>query len=205
MIGLDKVIGKVLGEAGEDAARITAAAAEKCCIIGNDTEEKISKLRSVIEAEIETESRSIIQRADSAAVTEKRNIILAAKGEALDDAFEAAKARICGLEREEYENFVISQIKAAVEANRIDAQDAGCTVTFCERDRALYAGEIQSRLREEISDISFVVSEECAHISGGVLLDFGQTDVDCSVDVLISQERTRLEGRVCEVLFRTEK
>lgn len=197
MIGLDKVTGKLREEAAEDAARTIAAAEEKCRAIDAENAAKIEKLRAEMNAEIEAEGENIIERARSAAATEKRNILLAAKAGTLDAVFASIERRIYEQPRADYIEFLLGLARSAVRA----APGCGCSIRFNTRDRTAVGGNVIAALREEFPDRAFTLDENDAPISGGMLLDFGETDVDCSASVLIAQYRPMFEGEVCRRLF----
>ena len=117
MIGLEKVTGKLLAEAEEDAAAVISAAEEKCRKINEFNDAEIKKTADEARSAVDIERANIFSRARSAAGTETRNIILAAKCEILDAAFDEAKERICKLPGQDYESFIVSRIKDAICAN----------------------------------------------------------------------------------------
>lgn len=197
MIGLDKVTGKLRDDAAEDAARTVAAAEEKCRAIADELAGKVEKLRAEMNAEIEAEGENIIARAKSAAATEKRNILLAAKGGELDAVFGAVLDRICNQERGEYAAFLTGIARGPIR----DAAGCDCTVRFNSRDRAAVSEDVLAALRAEFPDRRFTLDPADAAIAGGMLLDFGEIDVDCSAEVIISQYRPAFEGEACRRLF----
>lgn len=199
MIGLDKVTGKLRGDAEADARRTLDAAEEKCRAIEAECDAKIEKLRSEMNAEIDAEGENVIRRARSAAVTEKRNILLSARGEILNGAFDSAREKIISMPRENYINFIVSLVSDAAGLCRVT--EGECALFFNRKDKAEIGEDVAKVLNGKLPAITFSVGEREAKICGGVLADFGDTDVDCSVDVLMSQYRTRLEGEVCRILF----
>lgn len=204
MIGLEKVTGRIIANAEAEAARIMAAAEEKCAAADAECDEKIAALNARVNAEVDTEGENIISRAKSAAATERRNILLTAKAEAVDAAFAAAESKLCLMPRENYISFIMSLIGRAVADSEASAAGSGhCELTFNRRDTDEVAAEIRGRLAGEYpaDKVTFTLSGRCAAISGGVLLDFGDMDIDCSLGVIISQLRPALEGAVCDILF----
>lgn len=197
MIGLDKVTGKLRDEAAEDATRTIAEADEKCAAIAGAAAEKIEKLRSAMRAEVDSEGANIIERAKSAAATEGRNIILAAKGRELDAVFAAVERRMCDQPREEYVAFLTGVASVPVRQSKGNT----CSVRFNSRDRAAVGADVVNALRAAFPERTFTLDERDAAISGGMLLDFGETDVDCSVGVILAQYRPMLEAEVCRRLF----
>ena len=198
MIGLEKITGRIASKAEEDSAQLLAAAGEKCSQIEAEADEKIAAEKEKIESELVTECRNIISRAKASALMQKRGIILSAKCKALDSAFENAEKQLCSLPREKYIAFILRYAGIAVD---FTPDVSSCRVTLNPKDRDDIGGELIGKLAVLYPAVDFSLSEQTAGISGGALLDFGDTDVDCSVSSLLSQYRGELEPNVCSILF----
>ncbi|MCQ2427765.1 MAG: V-type ATP synthase subunit E [Clostridia bacterium] len=198
MIGLEKVTGKITAEAEEDSAQLLAAAGEKCSQIEKAADEKIAGVKDSINSELVTECENIITRAKSTAAMQKRNIILSAKGKALENAFANAEHELINLPKEKYISFLMKYISAAVDFT----PDASvCTVSMNKKDTDEIGSELIGLLSCAYPAVSFSLSDKIAPISGGAMLDFGETDVNCSVSALIAQNRAAMEAKVCAILF----
>lgn len=197
MTGLEKVTARILSEAEEDAGKLLRAAEEKSASIAAAADEKIRQLRLASEEEILTESENIFSRADSTAEMKKRDIILRAKGKALDEAFAQAEAELCSLPADEYAAFLSGIARPVLSG----AKSAFCSVRLNDRDRERAGDLILRRLASDYPRIKFTLSGEPARISGGMLLDLGDVDADCSIGALVAENRADLESNVCELLF----
>jgi len=198
MIGLEKVTGRITAEAEEDSAQLLAAAGEKCSQIAQAADEKIAGVKEKINSELIAECENIITRTKSTASMKKRNIILEAKGKALDNAFINAEKELCSMPREKYLAFLTKHIGEAVDST---ADASSCGIILNKTDRDQVGEELVGLLSVKRPDISFVLSQETRPISGGALLDLGDTDVDCSIHSLLLQYRPALEARICSILF----
>lgn len=198
MIGIEKVTGRILSEASADAKKIIAQAEEKCNEISAAADEKISALNAAVHEEISEEGESIVSRAKSSASMQVRNILLSAKCRSLDAAFDAAVDAIIALPDEEYMKFMLQ-----ISADAVKSEPAGtkCTLSLSKSDIGRLGQNIVTAFNNAFPGYEFGFSEIPAKIRGGVLLDFGDTDVDCSVETVIAQSRPSLEGRVCTILF----
>lgn len=198
MTGLEKVTGRITSEAADDAAKLLAAAEEKCAQIAAEADRRIDAEKARLNALLEAEGKNVITRARSSASMQKRNIILSAKAAALDRAFAAAEEELCSMPKEKYVAFIVRCVSEAVDFTP-DAER--CGVRFNAKDAAEVGDDILKELSAAYPNIAFYAVDEPAAISGGALLDFGETDVDCSVASLIKRSREELEPKVCAVLF----
>jgi V/A-type H+-transporting ATPase subunit E len=198
MIGLEKVTGRILSEAEKDANAVIAEAEKKCAEIGARSRDRIAAINDRAQEEISSEGQNIVSRAKSASSMQTRNIMLSAKGEALDLAFDAAVEAICGMPRGDYAAFLCRLASEAVDANR---GASSCRISMNAADASSVGEAVLSALRSSHGGVTFSLSDVPAGIRGGLLLDFGDTDVDCSVETVVAQNRPALEGRVCTILF----
>ena len=196
MTGLEKVTARILSEAEEDAGKLLRSAEEKSASIAAEADEKIALMRKASEEEILAESESIFSRAESSAAMQKRNIILKAKGEALDRAFAEAEAALCSLPEGEYLS-LLSGIARPV----LTGAGGTCSVRLNREDAARVGKALIKKLSSDYPKVRFTLSDEPAKISGGMLLDLGDIDADCSIAALVAEHRAGLEPTVCDVLF----
>ena len=197
MTGLDKVVVRILSEAENDAGRMIREAEERSREISEAADEKIAQMRRASEEEILAESESIFSRAESSAGMQKRNIILRAKGAALDRAFAEAEAALNSLPDDEYVGLLSSLAKRVITGTGAVA----CSVKLNAADRSRAGEALIARLSSDFPGIRFTLSDDAARISGGMLLDLGDVDADCSTAALVSEFRADLEANVCELLF----
>ncbi len=202
MVGLEKVLNRIISEAEEDAGKLLRSAEEKAAAVNAAADEKIRAMRESVKQETVSEGDGIFSRAASAAEMKKRNIILSAKGASLDRTFAAAEEALCNLPGEEYVGFLESLVCGAV-SNVPDI--TGCVISLNERDISAVSGKLLSDLGKRFPDISFGLSDKPAGIPGGVMLDLGEIDVDCSVPTVVARFRPELEGNICDMLFESAR
>ncbi len=197
MTGLDKVVARILSEAEDDAGRMIKEAEARSREISEAADEKIAQMRKASEEEILAESESIFSRAESSAGMQKRNIILKAKGAALDRAFAEAENALNSLPADEYVGLLSSLAKRVIPGTGATA----CSVKLNDADRRRAGEALIARLSTDFPGVRFTLSDDVARISGGMLLDLGDVDADCSTAALVAEYRADLETNVCELLF----
>lgn len=198
MIGLEKVTGRIISEAKIVAGSIIEEARKKEADIKLSAAEKISAINDRTNSEIEVEGSNIVSRAKSASVMQVRNILLAAKGEALDQTFSSSIDALCSMPESEYLDFIIKCVSECVDSNMYSKL---CWLTFNAKDSVSTGIKVIDRLTKKYPNRVFELGTKPASIKGGVLLDFGETEVDCSVETIVNQHRPSLEGKVCTILF----
>lgn len=221
MVGLEKVINKILASAETDAAQILSEADAECRAILEAAEEKAASIEAEADNATEAEGQSIISRARATAMTEKRSILLSGRRRAIDNAFAEAESKICNMPRENYLIFLATLAREAAS----DQRGGQCVITLNRTDRENIGNELLAMLRvnegsallerfisdpgsairklfEARTDVTdWQLSTEDAKINGGLLLDFGITHIDCSVSAMIGEARDRIESDVSRVLF----
>ncbi len=202
MIGLEKVTDRIISEARGEADKLMEAANAKIQSINAATDAKIAAMREEKNLEIRTESENIVSRARSASDTQNRNIILDVKFKSLDETFAACEEAIIKGPKEDYIEFILLHTKAAIESA---PADCSCVLSFNADDAKNLAPIVLEGLGMLHPGRKFSVSDKTAKINGGVLLDFGETDVDCSVKAVLSEYRPMLEAPLCQLLFESTK
>ena len=155
----------------------------------------------------------------SAAAMTRRNILLAAKSELLDETFEAAKKQICDTDYGKYRELLVALLSCALleqakqEQNALEYGDEVTAfdtfeVLLNETDRARFGASViegarrvtERRIGAERA-AKLRLSEECADIDGGLLLRYGDVETNCSLTVLLREMRRELEGKISAILF----
>ena len=202
MIGLEKVTDRILAEARAEADRLLDDAKAKKAEMDAQTDEKIAVLRAEMQKEVAEESANVLSRARSTAEMQDRNIVLSQKCASLDATFAAAEEQICAQSALDYIPFIVSLAAPAIRAS---VPGSNVAVSLNEKDTAAFGKDIVKALGRTFPDRTFDLSGRTAPISGGMILDFGETDVDCSVATALRELRPALEGPLCVMLFESAK
>ena len=221
MNGLERITGKILAEAQEEADRILAAAREECERISRDYATRADQIRDRLSAEAEQEATDLIARAKAAAATQKRNRMLSEKSRILDEVFASALAELRGRKDDAYTETLIGLLAAALleqhEAETVSrslygdeeamAPDA-YEVMLNARDRERYGhavvdgackklgGKLPTDMLNRVK-----LSEKTASIDGGLILRCGDVESNCSFSLILAGLREELEAEVSHALF----
>lgn len=217
MTGLEKITGKILSDAQARADEIIAAAEAEADRIALDNQKAIDGLRAASAADADARAEGLRQRAASAAENRRRNILLVAKNEVLDSAFEGARQKVLSMTKKAFLSLwggILASVILDMENERREAAVTyGEELTFAdaylvgvnEKDgkkgaEALIA-EVKKRLPESVIASRLCPDETPAQIGGGCILTFGAVSMNCSVESVLAERRRACEGKVCSILF----
>ncbi|MCI5513777.1 MAG: V-type ATP synthase subunit E family protein [Clostridia bacterium] len=226
MTGLERITAKIIAEAESDAAKILEAADDRCAVISKEADEKATAAEKKIAEQTEKKCEDIISRAKSSANMTKRNILLEAESEMIDRAFETARREILNFPKEKYceilVTFISGSLTGLIETERVNREVYGDTEELPEEeqpyeillnvdDKAAYGNIILEELRRKVVgkiDSSVLkkvkISDETANIDGGIILRYGNIELNCSISKMINGLRATLEGEIAKVIFESE-
>lgn len=219
MTGLEKIKERILADAKERARIILEEAQNDCRRAAEDYAERAEAIREGIAARAMREGEDLIARARSASAMTRRNILLAAKGRMLDEAFDAAKAQICDTDYGKYRELLVALLSCALleqakqEQENLQYGDEIATfdsfeILLNQADRARFGESILEGARKVTErrigaerTAKLRLSAECADIDGGLILRYGDVETNCSISVLLAEMRRELESRIATILF----
>ena len=194
MNGIERIIQRIDSETQEEIDRIQAGAEAKAA-----EEEEKYRAQAARETE-ELSARNLRAAAEyeerlvSVSQMEARKVTLGAKQEMVEQAFDLALERLCGLPDEPYADAAAQLMLDAAPTGRgevIFAPDRRDTVgrAAVEKANALLGGG------------KLTLSGEDADIRGGFILRDGPVEVNCTFETLIRLQRGKIAGEVAKQLF----
>ena len=175
-------IDRILGEARDEAARITASYRAQADAEVRDLEAKNER------AAAEQEERLV-----SAAQMKARKVQLAAKQEMVEKAYIQALDKLCAMPQEQY---VAVLANLLVEASSNGREEA----VFSKEDRE-QVGKAAVEKANQISGKQLRLSEETQPISGGFILKDKNVEVNCTFETLVRLQKAETAGAVVKTLF----
>ena len=219
MTGLEKVTGKIIADAEADARVILDRAEAECAAVKEKyaaaTEAELEKLRE----ENDRECQSLIIRARSSAAMAKRNALLEARAALLDEAYALAERQIKNLNPEQYLDLLQKMLRSALknqlageeESMRLYGEDispAVYEVILNSRDRDTYGETLLPAFKTgygarlpETAHAKLRMAAETAPIDGGLVLRCGPVETNCSLAMLMAENRRETEAKVSRILF----
>ena len=175
-------IDRILGEARDEAARITASYRAQADAEARDLEAKNER------AAAEQEERLV-----SAAQMKARKVQLAAKQEMVEKAYIQALDKLCAMPQEQY---VAVLANLLVEASSNGREEA----VFSKEDRE-QVGKAAVEKANQISGKQLRLSEETQPIRGGFILKDKNVEVNCTFETLVRLQKAETAGAVVKTLF----
>jgi len=189
---LSDIKAKIEADARAEAGEILAAAQAHVDAIKRETEEEIRRMADLQKARLEKETPEILRRREIVAKLDVNKEDLSARRGLIDEAFEATKAKMAGMDGNAVKRFAEALLDQAVET-----KDE--TLVVGRGEKNLDAGWLKAY--NEKSGSNLKISEEKAPIIGGFILRRGLVDVNCSWEMLIRTAREELEAETVKRLF----
>ena len=175
-------IDRILGDARDEAARITANYRAQADAEAQELADKNER------AAAEQEERLI-----SAAQMKASRLQLAAKQEMVEKAYIQALDKLCAMPKEQYVDVLA---KLLVEASSNGKEEA----VFSKEDRE-QVGKAAVEKANQISGKQLRLSEETQPIRGGFILKDKNVEVNCTFETLVRLQKAETAGAVAQKLF----
>ncbi len=197
MTGLEKIIKAIETEARSNADTIIAEAnAEAERILSLAKEEAAKNVANIAEKPA-SKIKAIMNRVESAARLLKRQRILDAKQEVINDIILKAKNKLTSLPDTEYFDIILQIVKK-------HAHPQAGIIMFSRADLDRLPKKFEKSLDEAIKGIpnaSLTISKEDARLDGGFILVYGDIEENCSFEALFSEAKEELQDKVNAFLF----
>ena len=223
MIGLKKIISRILDDANAQAQEILDEATEKSLAVRAQNLAKAQAVQDQLIAEAEKEGEALVVRAKSSAAMTRRNIELSAKSEMIERAFKQAMQEIYTMDRDEYADLLLSLLCKILNAQRISERDSMRLYNECiapdyyelmlnARDNGDVAARIMSGVRTAAAtgkipaDMPAKVRlwQAPIDIDGGFVLRCGDIETNCSFTMILAALRPSLEPRIQQILYKEQ-
>ena len=216
MKGLEKMTALILDEAKTAADAILAEAEKEAEAILEDYR---CRARAEMAAEVskaESEASRKLKRAEASAGQIRRNTLLAAKSELLDDVFARALNALVNLtdaERLElYQLIFAGALKDQLAAEQTAVANdlygeytlpLTYTLYLSSRDYASIGKQFSEAISGSLKSAgkTLVLSDKTAPIAGGFVLVCGDVELCCDLAGYMERIRSQIEGEVCQILF----
>lgn len=219
MTGLESITAQILSDAKDKAREILEKAQSDCREQAEQYAARADAVREELESRAIAEGEDLIARAKSAAAMTRRNILLEARARMLDEAFEAAKKEICDTDYGKYRELLVALLSCALieqTKNEKESIELGDEVAEFDTFEVLMNAADRERFGEAVVEGARRVcsrrigaeragklrlSDEVADIDGGLILRYGDVEMNCSISALLAGARRRLESKISAILF----
>lgn len=219
MTGLERITERILADAKEDARKILEQAQADCRAAADDYYDRAEALREELADRAMAEGEALIARARSTAAMTRRDILLSKREELIDEAFRMANKKLCATDYGKYRELLIALLAAALldqHKNEQQSREYGDEVEPVEkfevllnaRDRERFgmtviegARRVTERRIGADKTARITLAQDAADIDGGLVLRYGDIEINCSLSVIFARMRRDLEGKLSALLF----
>ena len=223
MTGLEKITERIANEAREKARLCLQQAEEDCRRIAQDYASRAEAARERIKKESLARGEELIARSRTEVATQRREAIAAARAQMLDEAFCAAGRELRSTDYGKYRELLIALlVSALLEQDRAEREGVamGDEIEQVECFEVLLNSEDRERFGNAVIEGARKVAErrigaqkaqklclceQTAAIDGGLVLRFGNVELNCSLSVLLADIRGEIEGKIAQILFADER
>lgn len=196
MDGQQKIIDKILSDAKHDAGEMLSEALKKAeaLVAAKQSEADAEYDLSVEEARKAGEE--VVRRRLTVADLEVKKLLLSAKKQAVDEAFEESLEKLLALPKEEYAALVGSMIASAA--------DDGDVVVISENDKNVLTKAVFDKISAKIGK-KLTLSDTFGNFKGGVMLLGKGVDKNLTFESELALLRDEVEPEVAKIMFSNGK
>lgn len=196
MDGQQKIIDKILSDATHDAGEMLSEALKKAeaLVAAKQAEADAEYDLSVEEARKAGEE--VVRRRLTVADLEVKKLLLSAKKQAVDEAFEESLKKLFALPKEEYTALVESMIASAA--------DDGDVVVISENDKNVLTKAFFDKISAKIGK-KLTLSDTFGNFKGGVMLLGKGVDKNLTFESELALLRDEVEPEVAKIMFSNGK
>lgn len=196
MDGQQKIIDKILSDAKHDAGEMLSEALKKAeaLVAAKQAEADAEYDLSVEEARKAGEE--VVRRRLTVADLEVKKLLLSAKKQAVDEAFEESLKKLLALPKEEYTVLVESMIASAA--------DDGDVVVISENDKNVLTKAVFDKISAKIGK-KLTLSDTFGNFKGGVMLLGKGVDKNLTFESELALLRDEVEPEVAKIMFSNGK
>ena len=196
MDGQEKIIDKILSDAKHDAGEMLSEALKKAeaLVAAKQFEADAEYDLSVEEARKAGEE--VVRRRLTVADLEVKKLLLSAKKQAVDEAFEESLKKLLALPKEEYAALVGSMIASAA--------DDGDVVVISENDKNVLTKAVFDKISAKIGK-KLTLSDTFGNFKGGVMLLGKGVDKNLTFESELALLRDEVEPEVAKIMFSNGK
>ena len=193
MAGLDKIIERITQDSAVKCEGILKEATAQATTIKADAAAASKKDADKVLAKAAKQAQAIVEMAKSGSAMEQKNALLDAKVGIIDEAVSYAKTKLAGTGDSEYFDIVLKLVKAY-------AQDSEGIMYFSQKDLSRLPADFAEKVIA-LTGGKLKVSSEPKNIDGGFILAYGDIEINCSFDALISEKLDGIKDTLNKIIF----
>ena len=219
MTGLEKIIERIQTEARERAAKTLQNAEAEATALAQEYAARSEQTRARIEKEGLESAQAMLDAARAQTEKTHTEILQNMRTALIDEAFARAKKEICDTDFGKYRELLGALLTTALlEQHRTEQESIAYgdevepfeefEVLMNAADRERFGTQVVNDVRRALERrigakkaSMIALGRESVDISGGLILRFGDVELNCTLDVLMADMRRKLTPRVTDILF----
>lgn len=218
MNGIEKITDKIIAEAHEYEIEVINKAEAQAESVLADYKSRAETIKESQLTEAEKNAKSITERAISSSQLMKRNMILSAKNEIIEQAFTNTLELFRKLPVDEYTALLVRILCGVITANadseadyiakygRDNIEITDEYILFLNEKDRTSIGELLINNGDVVNVVQkyghkLTLSSESVSIAGGFILRYGDIETNCAMDKMIDQLRGTLKSKIYKELF----
>ena len=196
MDGQQKIIDKILSDATHDAGEMLSEALKKAEALVAAKQAEADAEYDISVEEARKAGEEVVRRRLTVADLEVKKLLLSAKKQAVDEAFEESLKKLLALPKEEYTVLVGSMIASAA--------DDGDVVVISENDKNVLTKAVFDKISAKIGK-KLTLSDTFGNFKGGVMLLGKGVDKNLTFESELALLRDEVEPEVAKIMFSNGK
>lgn len=196
MDGQQKIIDKILSDATHDAGEMLSEALKKAEALVAAKQAEADAEYDISVEEARKAGEEVVRRRLTVADLEVKKLLLSAKKQAVDEAFEESLKKLLALPKEEYTALVGSMIASAA--------DDGDAVVISENDKNVLTKAVFDKISAKIGK-KLTLSDTFGNFRGGVMLLGKGVDKNLTFESELALLRDEVEPEVAKIMFSNGK
>lgn len=196
MDGQQKIIDKILSDATHDAGEMLSEALKKAEALVAAKQAEADAEYDISVEEARKAGEEVVRRRLTVADLEVKKLLLSAKKQAVDEAFEESLKKLLALPKEEYTALVESMIASAA--------DDGDVVVISENDKNVLTKAVFDKISAKIGKM-LTLSDTFGNFRGGVMLLGKGVDKNLTFESELALLRDEVEPEVAKIMFSNGK
>lgn len=196
MDGQQKIIDKILSDATHDAGEMLSEALKKAEALVAAKQAEADAQYDLSVEEARKAGEEVVRRRLTVADLEVKKLLLSAKKQAVDEAFEESLKKLLALPKEEYAALVGSMIASAA--------DDGDVVVISENDKNVLTKAFFDKISAKIGK-KLTLSDTFGNFKGGVMLLGKGVEKNLTFESELALLRDEVEPEVANIMFSNGK
>lgn len=193
MTGLEKIIDRIAQDSGAKCDSIILEAQNEATKLKEEAAVVAKKEAEAIVLQAEKDAESAVALAETGSEAEGKKQILATKIHIINKAIEAASDKLSNLPDDEYFATLYRLVKA-------NAQEADGVMLLSAKDLARLPSDFKTQV-DAAAKGKITVSDKASDIANGFILVYGDVEINCTFDALISDMRDDIKDQLYSIIF----